>query len=161
MLPLYTLTNPEILLPSSMNVESLKLRQRLNHLSRYARQKLFVSLRNVPETILALSKSDTALAVADRALCSPVIPVFTPHARRLADYLLQREYAVTPITYPLVTRPRIRVIIHAGNTEEEIDSFINELLAWAERQGCVFAPTGSASGSAGVRESYAEARARL
>lgn len=117
----------------------------------------------MPEAVLALSKSDTALAVSDRTLCSPVIPVFTARAGRLADYLLQRGYAVTPMTYPVVNRPRIRVIIHAGNTEEEINSFTNELLGWAERQECAFTPTGSASGRTGVSvgEPYAEARARL
>lgn len=141
--------------------QSLKLRQSLIRLTRYARRKLFIALRNVPETILALNKSDATVAVSDRGLFSPVIPVFTPCAGRLANYLLQRGYAVSPMTYPVVKRPRIRVIIHAGNTEEEIDSFTNELLAWAERQESVFSPIGSASGSAGVGESYAEARARL
>jgi len=40
------------------------------------------------------------------------------------------------MTYPVVEkeRPRIHVIIHAGNTEEEIDLFLRELLAWAEQQ---------------------------
>lgn len=139
----------------------MKLRQSLNRLSRYARQKLFIALRNVPETVLALSNSDATLAVSERGLCSPVIPVFTPHAARLGEYLLQRGYAVTPMTYPVVKQPRIRVIIHARNTEVEIDAFVNQLLAWAERQECVFVPTGSAGGSASVGESYTEVRARL
>ncbi|KAH0834998.1 pyridoxal phosphate-dependent transferase [Lanmaoa asiatica] len=137
------------------------LRQRLNRLSRYAHQRLLVALRNVPGAILALNKYDATAAVSDRGLCSPVIPMFTPCAGQLADYLLQRGHAVSPITYPAVRRPRIRVIIHAGNTEEEIDSFINELLTWAERQVCVFPPTGSTSSSAGAGEASVEARARL
>lgn len=106
------------------------------------------------------------VGVSRRGLCSPVIPVFTPYARRLADYLLQRGYPVVPMTYPVVEkeRPRIRVIIHAGNTEEEIDSFTYELLAWAERQERqerAPPPTGSAIGSAGAGMSYVEARAKL
>jgi len=68
------------------------------------------------------------------------------------------------MTYPVVEkeRPRIRVIIHAGNTEEEIDSFTYELLTWAERQGRVSSLAGSASGSAGMGAApRAEARAKL
>ena len=122
---------------------------------------LFIALKNVPETILALDKSDATAAVSDCGLCSPIIPVFTPRARSLADYLLKRGHAVSPLTQPVVKRPRIRMSIHVSNTEEEIDSFINELLAWAKRQQSVFSLTGSASGSEGVGESYAEARARL
>ena len=55
--------------------------------------------------------------------------MFIPWARRLADYLLQRGYPVVPMTYPGVEKewPRIRVIIHPGNTEEEINSFTYEL----------------------------------
>ncbi|KAG8216602.1 8-amino-7-oxononanoate synthase [Butyriboletus roseoflavus] len=149
----------EFLFPSSVN--HLKLRQCLHHLSRYARQKLFIALRSVPETILALSGSGATVSVSDHGLCSPVIPIFTPYAARLADYLLQRGYAVSPITFPVVKRPRIRVIIHAGNTVEEIDSFIDELLTWAGRRQSVFSLTKIVSGSAGMGESYAEARARL
>ena len=66
------------------------------------------------------------------------------------------------MTYPVVEkeRPRIRVIIHARNTKEEIDSFINELLAWAKRQERVSSPTRSVSGSVGAGK-YVEARAKL
>jgi len=123
-----------------------------------------MSFRNVPETILALDNPDATVVISDRDLCSPIIPVFTPWARRLADYLLQRGYPVVPMTYPVVAkeRPRIRVIIHAGNTEVEIDSFIYELLTWAERQGRVSPSIGIAtSGSVGAGASHAEARAKL
>ena len=40
-------------------------------------------------------------------------------------------------------------IIHAQNTEEEVDAFINELLTCAKRQVYKFASSGSASGSKG------------
>jgi 8-amino-7-oxononanoate synthase len=66
------------------------------------------------------------------------------------------------MTYPVVEkeRPRIRVIIHARNTQEEIDSFANELLAWAERQERASLPIRSASSSVAAGK-YAEARAKL
>jgi len=89
--------------------------------------------------------------------------VFTPWARKLADYLLQRGYPVVPMTYPVVEkeRSRIRVIIHAGNTEEEVDSFTSELLTWAAQQKSVSSTVGSASGSAGAGALYAQARSKL
>ncbi|KAG9311546.1 8-amino-7-oxononanoate synthase [Chiua virens] len=112
-----------------------ELRKRLNHLSRYARKTLFIALRKVPETILTLGAMpdvmDASISSCDRGLCSPIIPVFTPHARRLTDYLLQRGYAAAAVTYPIVRQPRIRVTVHAGNTEEEIDALVNHIVAWA------------------------------
>ncbi|KAI9455313.1 PLP-dependent transferase [Boletus coccyginus] len=140
-----------------------ELRQRLIRLSRYAREKLSISLRNVPHTVLALDKPVATAVVSDRDLCSPIIPVFTPWARKLADYLLQRGYPVVPMTYPIVERDRsrIRVIIHAGNTEEDIDSFTSELLTWAEQQKSVSSIIGLASGSAGAGALYAQARSKL
>jgi len=100
-----------------------------------------MSLRNVPENIPALDNSETTVAASDRGLCSQIIPVFTPWAKKLADYLLQMGYPVVPMTYPVVEeRPRIRVVIYARNMEEEIDSFTRELLAASSA-------IGSASGS--------------
>lgn len=92
---------------------------------------------------------------------SPIVPVYTPLARNLADYLLERGYAVSPLTYPVVKIPRIRISIHVSNTEQQIDSFINELLAWVELQQSVFSHTGSASSDAGAGEWGVEAKARL
>ncbi|KAF8438893.1 8-amino-7-oxononanoate synthase [Boletus edulis BED1] len=139
-----------------------ELRQRLNCLSHYAREKLFISLKNVPETILAIDVSDAAVAVSESCtLFSPIIPVYTPRARSLADYLLERGYAVSPLTYPVVRRPRIRISIHASNTEEQIDAFVNELLAWAERQERVFPLAGNTNSNAEVGKSSAEERAKL
>ena len=100
-------------------------------------------------------------AFSDPGLCSPVIPVFTPGARRLADYLIEKGYAASPVSYPVVKSSRIRISIHAGNTEEEIDSFTSELLAWAEGQERISSTTGSASGSLRAGESSAAARAKL
>lgn len=117
---------------------------------------MFTALKHVPETILALDKSDAIVVIPDHGLCSPIIPVFTPKASELAEHLLQRGYGVSPLTYPVVKRPRIRVIIHAMNTEEQIDSFINELLVWAKRQETVYV-----GGSAGAGGSSVVARAKL
>ncbi|KAF8555764.1 8-amino-7-oxononanoate synthase [Imleria badia] len=137
-----------------------ELRQRLHRLCQYAREKLYVSLKNIPDTILAVDKPDAMAAFSDPCLCSPVILVFAPEARKLADYLIEKGYATTAISYPAVKSSRIRISIHAGNTEEEIDSLANELLTWAVRQERVSSTTGSA-GCEGVGLPYAMARAKL
>lgn len=136
-----------------------KLRQCLNSLSHYAREKLFNALKDVPETVLAVDKFDATVAVFGRTLFSPIIPVYTSRARSLADYLLERGYAVSPLTYPVVKMPRIRISIHASNTEAQIDSLIKELLAWAEPQRGVLLTARNVNAGAG--ETGVEARARL
>lgn len=147
--PKGTVNYSRCILRAILSFPSLQLRNSLHRMSRYARQKFVIALRNIPAAILTLDKSDATNEVPDHALYSPIIPVFTPRVEKLADHLLQKGYAVTPITYPFVKQPRIRVIIHARNTEEEIDAFINELLTWAEGQMCESASTGGANGSTG------------
>ena len=75
--------------------------------------------------------------------------------------MLEKGYAVSALTYPVVKRPRIRLSIHASNTEEQIDALVNELLAWARQQEMLSPSTGSASSNAGVKELSMEVKARL
>ncbi|KIJ63830.1 hypothetical protein HYDPIDRAFT_112799 [Hydnomerulius pinastri MD-312] len=109
-----------------------ELRQSLNQMARYAHKQLTNALRHVPDGILCLEPSSSV--VENSGPCSPIIPIFTPLAQNLADCLLEKGYGVTPMTYPIVRRPRIRMIAHARNTEEDIDSFINTIVQWALRQ---------------------------
>ncbi|KAF9240436.1 8-amino-7-oxononanoate synthase [Melanogaster broomeanus] len=82
-----------------------------------------------------LSVDNSPSRTHDSGLGSPIIPIFTPLVQNLADYLLKKGYAVTPITLPAVSRPMLRVIIHAHNTEGDIDSFVNALVQWTTTQG--------------------------
>ncbi|KAF9240438.1 8-amino-7-oxononanoate synthase [Melanogaster broomeanus] len=110
-----------------------ELRQNLVRLSCYAHKQLLHALKGIPGGILSVDNSPSR--IHDSSLCSPIIPIFTPLVRNLADYLLKKGYAVRPITHPIVKRPRIRMIIHARNTEEDIDSFVNALVQWTTTQG--------------------------
>lgn len=123
----------------------------MHRLSRYARKTFSVALKNIPESILALDDSDAMAVESAHGLYSPIIPVFTPRASSLAEHLLKKGYNASPLTYPVVRRPRIRVVIHAVNTEEQIDAFTDELVAWAKS---VSSSSKSAGGSKGG-ESYA------
>ena len=50
----------------------------------------------------------------------------------LEDFLRPHGYAVAAIPYPTVPRgeERIRVVLHAHNTEEELDLFLTRVMQW-------------------------------
>jgi 8-amino-7-oxononanoate synthase len=140
----------------SLNV---KLRQSLHHLSRYAHQQLLRAMKRIPNHILSLEDSPSiTTGVHGSGLYSPVIPIFTPLAQSLAGHLLEKGYGVTAMTFPVVNRPRIRMIVHARNTEDDIDLFVNELVQWAARQSV---EPGWDPGSVVVRGEDLEMKARL
>lgn len=67
---------------------------------------------------------------------SPIIPLFTAHARSLAEYLQQRGFMVRPIVAPTVPAgtDRVRLCLHAGNTMEEVQGLCRAVDDWvAER----------------------------
>ncbi|KAN0086155.1 Pyridoxal phosphate-dependent transferase [Tylopilus felleus] len=84
-----------------------ELRERVYHLSLYTHDRLTTALKNVPETILALDNPDAP-------------------SRDL------RPWPVLPDHPRLHPSREIRVIIHAVNTETQIDTFTNELVAWVD-----------------------------
>ena len=55
-----------------------------------------------------------------------------PHFKFQKDFLRPFGYAVTAIPYPTVPKgeERIRVVLHATNTEEELDQFVTRMLQW-------------------------------
>ncbi|KAF9230684.1 8-amino-7-oxononanoate synthase [Melanogaster broomeanus] len=110
-----------------------ELRQNLVRLSCYAHKQVLRALEGVPGGLLSVDNSLSR--THDSGLCSPIIAILTPLAQNLTDHLQKKGYRVTPITYPLVKRSRIRMTIHTHNTEEDIDSFVNELLRWTVMQG--------------------------
>lgn len=49
-------------------------------------------------------------------------------------HLLQTSFRTCPVTYPVVPpgQSRLRVIIHAHNTEQEVEGFVHAILAWVQ-----------------------------
>ncbi|KIK81239.1 hypothetical protein PAXRUDRAFT_197988 [Paxillus rubicundulus Ve08.2h10] len=116
-------------------------------------------MKRIPKHILSLDDSPLITTGAHGSgLYSPVIPIFTPLAQGLADYLLEKGYGVTAMTFPVVKRPMIRMIVHARNTEGDIDSFVNELVQWAARQSV---GPGWGAGSGIMRGEDLEMKVRL
>ncbi|CAE6406632.1 unnamed protein product [Rhizoctonia solani] len=86
-------------------------------------------LENVPSRIMALPpflKSEP----------TPIVPILTPRPRLLAQHLRERGFLARPITHPTVPKgeERVRICLHAANTEEEVDGLVDALLEWAEEQ---------------------------
>jgi 8-amino-7-oxononanoate synthase len=63
---------------------------------------------------------------------SPIIPLFTAHARSLAEYLQRRGFMVRPIVAPTVPAgtDRVRLCLHAGNTTEEVQGLCRAVDEW-------------------------------
>ncbi|KAF9220819.1 8-amino-7-oxononanoate synthase [Gyrodon lividus] len=139
-----------------------ELRKTLNRLCRYAHKQLSDCLKRIPDGILTVDNLFATVGDShDIGFCSPIIPVFTPHAGSLSDYLKERGYAAVAITYPVVKKPRVRVSIHVRSTEADIDFFVNTLMQWAIRQGQDSAPSVVRSVSSGREYATVETKARL
>ncbi|KAF8838386.1 8-amino-7-oxononanoate synthase [Paxillus ammoniavirescens] len=111
-----------------------KLRQRLNEVCRYAHKHLLSALKHIPEGILSVEHLSLETGVRrDLGLYSPVIPIYTPLAGSLSNYLLEKGYSASAITHRAVKKPMVRMSVHVSNKEADIDSFIETVVQWATK----------------------------
>lgn len=63
---------------------------------------------------------------------SPIIPLFTAHARSLARHCQRRGFTVRPIVAPTVPAgtDRVRLCLHAGNSMQEIRGLCEAIEEW-------------------------------
>ncbi|WFD43532.1 8-amino-7-oxononanoate synthase [Malassezia psittaci] len=63
---------------------------------------------------------------------SPILPVRSQQAKALAAHLQNQGFLVRGVTYPTVPigEDRIRICIHANNTEAQISALAAEILRW-------------------------------
>ncbi|KAI0709781.1 PLP-dependent transferase [Earliella scabrosa] len=111
-----------------------ELRAALRHISETFAQKLFSALKDAPPHLLALPpRAAHADWLQAQGIVSPIFPVLTSAPLALAAHLRALGYGARPVPYPVVPRgqERVRVIMHARNTEEEADELIVHLLGWA------------------------------
>ena len=69
---------------------------------------------------------------ADHDPQSPIFALLTPYPRELAAFCQRSLFVVRPIVPPTVPAggERVRVCLHAGNTIEEIDGFVDLVAKW-------------------------------
>ncbi|GAA6003078.1 aminotransferase class I/II-fold pyridoxal phosphate-dependent enzyme [Rhodotorula paludigena] len=89
---------------------------------------------SLPPHLASLARSSSKSTMLP--LTSSILPLLTPSPRPLATFLRERGFLVRPITYPTVPRgeERVRVCLHAGNTEEEVEGLCEGVRAWVERE---------------------------
>jgi 8-amino-7-oxononanoate synthase len=70
-------------------------------------------------------------------LPSPIIPLITSSPRPLSRFLGEKGFLVRPITYPTVPKgqERVRVCLHAGNTEDEVRRLSEVVSEWVRDEG--------------------------
>lgn len=101
----------------------------LQHLIRLTRRLLsgiISSLADDPSAPAVLSLGPLGDSI------SPIIPVFTPHPRSLASHCQAQGLMVRPIVAPTVPHgtERVRVCLHARNTEWEVEKLIMAIGEW-------------------------------
>ncbi|EIM91635.1 aminotransferase [Stereum hirsutum FP-91666 SS1] len=108
-----------------------ELSQRLQFNARYFEENLRKALTSISPGLLTLPQQKNAGIPED--LHSPIFPILTPGSESLATYLNSLGYAARLIPYPVVPKgqERVRVVVHAGNTTEDLDTFISRVMEWA------------------------------
>lgn len=72
-----------------------------------------------------------------RDIISPIVPVVTQpgESRGLAAHLLRNGFLAHAVQYPIVPleSERLRIIVHANNTREQIEGCVEGMMQWARR----------------------------
>ncbi|KAF7361358.1 Aminotransferase [Mycena sanguinolenta] len=104
-----------------------ELSARLMYLCRFFQDALSSSLKPIPPKIMTLTNT------VKGNLPSPIFPILVCDPINLEECLQAKGYHARAMCYPVVPRgaERIRVCIHAANTEDELLRFITELVSWA------------------------------
>ena len=79
---------------------------------------------------------------------SPIFALLTPHPRELAKYCQDAGFVVRAVVPPTVPRgtERVRVCLHAGNTEAEISSLVDRVQEWVDGRTAALPASTDATG---------------
>ena len=89
------------------------------------------ALKDIPPHVLYYPHKDGP--ATHPRLISPIFPIMSANAVQLQRQLNRLGYAAQAITFPAVPKGqgRIRVVIHSGNTKDDIAEFVRILRKWA------------------------------
>lgn len=101
-----------------------QLQERVQTLIRHLRQRLD-----------GLHTCQSVLFEVDHFPTSPIVSLRTSHPRELASVCQQDGFIVRAIMPPTIPqgKERVRVCLHAGNTEEQIDGLVRTIQTWLDR----------------------------
>ena len=91
----------------------------------------------IPDTASpTASPGPQAQSQSQQPSLSPIFSVLTSEPRALAAWCQRGGFMVRPIVPPTVPAgsERVRVCLHAGNSEEEIRALVGRMREWCERQ---------------------------
>ncbi|KAJ2994317.1 hypothetical protein NUW58_g1586 [Xylaria curta] len=95
----------------------------------------------------------------DRRFLSHIIPILTrpQYTCWLHFHLLAESFCVFPVEYPTVPlgKGRLRVTLHASNSVEQVEQFINAVFSWIEEMINIEDQTGSETVSHAAKGVYA------
>lgn len=93
------------------------------------RQTLQNLIHHIRQLILNLNPGHIQL---DHSPSSPILSLRTPYPRQLAEACQKAGFVVRAIMAPTVPKgqERVRVCVHAGNTEEEIGGLVGVIKRW-------------------------------
>ena len=103
-------------------------------LIRYTLNNLKRQIEPFPPKLVSLPPH--LLDLSDSSLLSPIIPILTSAPRPLSAHLRELGLNARPITWPTVPKgkDRVRVCLHAGNTQNDIDRLIGGVESWAKKE---------------------------
>ncbi|KAJ2912930.1 hypothetical protein MD484_g7478, partial [Candolleomyces efflorescens] len=115
--------------------EADQLRKNITAMCHFFVAQFLESTSDIPKSIMSIWHHETK-HLNGRGLVSPIFPIFTAHPISLQQHLNKLGYAAKGIPHPAVPKgtERLRVVIHGGNTEDEIRLFVKRLRVWALRQ---------------------------
>lgn len=97
------------------------------------RQYLFQLMKYAKISCQKIAKKHPVmLQIGDSS--SPIIPLFTPNAKALAQHCQNKGYMLRAVVAPTVPKgtDRVRLCLHADNTREEIDGLCRVIESWCK-----------------------------
>ncbi|KIO34694.1 hypothetical protein M407DRAFT_210007 [Tulasnella calospora MUT 4182] len=112
---------------------SEKLSKQVRSLCMTFVKKMVQITAGVPMALLSIPRTACLVVQLPDHPASPIIPLLTTEPRPLASYLQKKGYLARPITWPTVPKgqDRVRICIHAGNTEMEVIGLVDAIAQWA------------------------------
>lgn len=79
------------------------------------------------------------MTLPDECPSSPIFAILTQKPRKLAAHCNDAGFIARPVVSPTVPvgTERVRVCLHAGNTTDQIDKFVECVRTWIVSEGAV------------------------